>query len=211
MDFPQYFYSNGCYRYEHPHPKRTGIVSAVQTCQRLRRPPLRAGPPGAPHDPRRLSKPVGLAFTTGPPPDGGHDHRRRDRAHRDLGGGRQVRRRAPRDVRAARRDGRAARGRVRHVSVRVATTAQRLTYLAATHTHTRQLDAAALAAYLSELHDAGRAASSAALRWADVAVGDRASQRVFSEAVQTADMRVDCEHHSPAYRCRSVTLVGAGG
>ena len=73
----------------------------------------------------------------------------------------------------------------------MATTAQRLTYLAATHTHTRQLDAAALAAYLSELHDAGRAASSAALRWADVAVGDRASQRVFSEAVQTADMRVD--------------------
>ena len=23
--------------------------------------------------------------------------------------------------------------------------------------------------------------------------------------------QVDCEHHSPAYRCRSVTLVGAGG
>ena len=47
-------------------------------------------------------------------PDGGHDHRRRDRAHRDLGGGRTARRRAPRDVRAASRDGRAARGRVRH-------------------------------------------------------------------------------------------------
>ena len=42
-------------------------------------------------------------------PDGGHDHRRRDRAHRDLGGGRTARRRAPRDVRAASRDGRAAR------------------------------------------------------------------------------------------------------
>ena len=28
-------------------------------------------------------------------PDGGHDHRRRDRAHRDLGGGRTARRRAP--------------------------------------------------------------------------------------------------------------------
>ena len=36
-------------------------------------------------------------------PDGGHDHRRRDRAHRDLGGGRPARRRAPRDGRAARR------------------------------------------------------------------------------------------------------------
>ena len=53
-------------------------------------------------------------------PDGGHDHRRRDRAHRDLGGGRTARRRAPRDVRAARRDGRAARGRGRHVGFRVA-------------------------------------------------------------------------------------------
>ena len=51
-------------------------------------------------------------------PDGGHDHRRRDRAHRDLGGGRTARRRAPRDVRR-RRDGRAARGRVRHGGVRV--------------------------------------------------------------------------------------------
>ena len=47
-------------------------------------------------------------------PDGGHDHRRRDRAHRDLGGGRPARRRAPRDVRAASRDGRAARCRGRH-------------------------------------------------------------------------------------------------
>ena len=55
-------------------------------------------------------------------PDGGHDHRRRDRAHRDLGGGRPARRRAPRDGRAARRDGRAARGRVRHVGCRVART-----------------------------------------------------------------------------------------
>ena len=53
-------------------------------------------------------------------PDGGHNHRRRDRAHRDLGGGRPARRRAPRDVRAARRDGRAARVRVRHGGVRVA-------------------------------------------------------------------------------------------
>ena len=42
-----------------------------------------------------------------------------------------------------------------------ATTVQRLTYITATHT--RQLDAAALAAYLSEIHDAGRAASSAAM------------------------------------------------
>ena len=25
------------------------------------------------------------------------------------------------------------------------------------------------------------------------------------------ETQVDCEHHSPAYRCRSVTLVGAGG
>ena len=33
-------------------------------------------------------------------PDGGHDHRRRDRAHRDLGGGRTARRRAPRDGRS---------------------------------------------------------------------------------------------------------------
>ena len=57
-------------------------------------------------------------------PDGGHDHRRRDRAHRDLGGGRPDRRRAPRDVRAARRDGRAARGRVRHVGVRLASDAR---------------------------------------------------------------------------------------
>ena len=55
-------------------------------------------------------------------PDGGHDHRRRDRAHRDLGGGRPARRRAPRDVRAARRDGRAASVRVRHVGCRVAKT-----------------------------------------------------------------------------------------
>ena len=55
-------------------------------------------------------------------PDGGHDHRRRDRAHRDLGGGRPARRRAPRDGRAARRDGRAARGRGRHVGCRVART-----------------------------------------------------------------------------------------
>ena len=55
-------------------------------------------------------------------PDGGHDHRRRDRAHRDLGGGRPARRRAPREVRAARRDGRSARGRVRHVGFRVART-----------------------------------------------------------------------------------------
>ena len=47
-------------------------------------------------------------------PDGRCDQRRRDRAHRDLGGGRTARRRAPRDVRAARRDRRAARGRVRH-------------------------------------------------------------------------------------------------
>ena len=47
-------------------------------------------------------------------PDGGHDHRRRDRAHRDLGGGRPARRRSPRDGRAASRDGRAARVRVRH-------------------------------------------------------------------------------------------------
>ena len=55
-------------------------------------------------------------------PDGGHNHRRRDRAHRDLGVGRTARRRAPRDVRSASRDGRAARGRVRHVGVRVART-----------------------------------------------------------------------------------------
>ena len=54
--------------------------------------------------------------------DGGHDHRRRDRAHRDLGGGRTARRRSPRDVRSASRDGRAARGRVRHVGVRLART-----------------------------------------------------------------------------------------
>ena len=54
--------------------------------------------------------------------DGGHDHRRRDQAHRDLGGGRMARRRAPRDVRAARRDGRAARCRVLHVGFRVART-----------------------------------------------------------------------------------------
>ena len=54
--------------------------------------------------------------------DGGHDHRRRDRAHRDLGGGRPARRRSPRDVRSARRDGRAARVRVRHVGCRVART-----------------------------------------------------------------------------------------
>ena len=53
-------------------------------------------------------------------PDGGHDHRRRDRAHRDLGGGRPARRRSPRDVRAARRDGRAARCRVRHGGCRLA-------------------------------------------------------------------------------------------
>ena len=32
-------------------------------------------------------------------PDGKHDHHRRDRAHRDLGGGRTARRRAPRDGR----------------------------------------------------------------------------------------------------------------
>ena len=55
-------------------------------------------------------------------PDGGHDHRRRDRAHRDLGGGRPARRRAPRDGRAARRDGRAASCRVRHGGCRVART-----------------------------------------------------------------------------------------
>ena len=55
-------------------------------------------------------------------PDGGHDHRRRDRAHRDLGGGRPARRRAQRDVRAARRDGRAASYRVRHGGCRVART-----------------------------------------------------------------------------------------
>ena len=55
-------------------------------------------------------------------PDGGHDHRRRDRAHRDLGGGRTARRRAQRDVRSTSRDGRAARGRVRHGGVRVART-----------------------------------------------------------------------------------------
>ena len=55
-------------------------------------------------------------------PDGRHDHRRRDRAHRDLGGGRTARRRAPRDVRSTSRDGRAARCRVRHVGVRVART-----------------------------------------------------------------------------------------
>ena len=47
-------------------------------------------------------------------PDGGHDHRRRDRAHRNLGGGRTARRRSPRDGRSARRDGRAASCRVRH-------------------------------------------------------------------------------------------------
>ena len=34
-------------------------------------------------------------------PDGGHDHRRRDRAYRDLGGGRTARRSSPRDVRSA--------------------------------------------------------------------------------------------------------------
>ena len=55
-------------------------------------------------------------------PDGKHDHRRRDRAHRDLGGGRTARRRAPRDGRSARRDGRAARGRGRHGGCRVART-----------------------------------------------------------------------------------------
>ena len=55
-------------------------------------------------------------------PDGGHDHHRRDRAHRDLGVGRPARRRAPRDGRAARRDGRAARGRGRHGGCRVART-----------------------------------------------------------------------------------------
>ena len=55
-------------------------------------------------------------------PDGGHDHRRRDRAHRDLGGGRPARRRSPRDVRSTSRDGRAARCRVRHVGVRVVRT-----------------------------------------------------------------------------------------
>ena len=55
-------------------------------------------------------------------PDGGHDHRRRDRAHRDLGGGRPARRRSPSDGRAARRDRRAASVRVRHVGCRVART-----------------------------------------------------------------------------------------
>ena len=55
-------------------------------------------------------------------PDGGHDHRRRDRAHRDLGGGRPARRSSPRDVRSASRDGSAARFRVRHVGFRVART-----------------------------------------------------------------------------------------
>ena len=55
-------------------------------------------------------------------PDGGHDHRRRDRAHRDLEVGRPARRRSPRDGRAARRDGRAARCRVRHGGCRVART-----------------------------------------------------------------------------------------
>ena len=54
--------------------------------------------------------------------DGGHDHRRRDRAHRDLGVGRTARRRSPRDVRSTSRAGRAARVRVRHVGVRVART-----------------------------------------------------------------------------------------
>ena len=44
------------------------------------------------------------------------------RAHRDLGGGRPARRRAPRDVRAESRDGRAARFRVRHVGCRMART-----------------------------------------------------------------------------------------
>ena len=55
-------------------------------------------------------------------PDGGHDHRRRDRAHRDLGVGRPARRRAPRDGRSARLDGRAASCRVRHGGCRVART-----------------------------------------------------------------------------------------
>ena len=58
-------------------------------------------------------------------PDGGHDHRRRDRAHRELGGGRTARRRSPRDVRSTSRDGRAARGRVRHVGFRLVRTPTR--------------------------------------------------------------------------------------
>ena len=49
-------------------------------------------------------------------PDSGHDHRRRDRAHRDLRVGRPARRRSTRDGRAARRDGRAASCPPRRVS-----------------------------------------------------------------------------------------------
>ena len=56
-----------------------------------------------------------------------------------------------------------------------ATTAQRLTYLAATHT--RQLNAAALAAYLAEFHGAvhGQARQPAALR--DTAVKELTNVR----------------------------------
>ena len=38
-------------------------------------------------------------------------------------------------------------------------------------------------------------------------------EEVSDEEGQQTDAaaQVDCEHHSPAYRCRSVTLVGAGG
>ena len=50
------------------HPKTAPIASARQARQRLRRPPLRSGPPGDPHGPLRLSTPVRLAFTPGPPP-----------------------------------------------------------------------------------------------------------------------------------------------
>ena len=60
--------SHDCYCSGNNSTKMARIAFAVRACQRLRRPPLRSGPPGDPHGPRRLSKPGGLAFTPGPPP-----------------------------------------------------------------------------------------------------------------------------------------------
>ena len=57
---------NGCYRYSNARPESARMPPRswrINGCA-----VLRCGPPGAPPGPLRVSKPVGLAFTTGPPP-----------------------------------------------------------------------------------------------------------------------------------------------
>ena len=49
------------------------------------------------------------------------------------------------------------------------------------------------------------------LAWTETKQTKRDNKLMALRRIGYRGHQVDCEHHFPAYRCRSVTLVGAGG